>query len=202
MTTKLLLATALLAFATPAFALIGNNGDDHSISGNNSGFQNTGPITGSTINNGAGSGSTSADAIAAATAEGGAGGQGGKGGAGGNAQATNGDQKIEIKDRKQAPAVFAPGLANGYDCHGSASFGGSIAGIGIAGGSTMTSEACESVFLSRELERKGDNEGSWGVLCDVPQVRKHSKRCPQPVSGGSYGGAREERGFQNGSRKN
>ena len=74
--------------------------------------------------------------------------------------------------------MFAPGLANGYDCNGSASFGGSIAGFGIGGGSTVVSEVCENVFLSRELERKGDNDASWGVLCEIDKVRKHSSKCP------------------------
>lgn len=215
MTTKLLIATALVAFATPAFA--GIFGDEGNSINNNSGVANNGNIQNSVINNGAGSGSTNLSNTSTNTnhntnvntAVGGSAkssssahqgqvqGQTATSGVEGS-----GNSSVTIKDRKQAPAVFAPGLVAGFDCMGSSSVGGSVAGFGISGGGTHVNEDCINVYLSRELERKGDKDGSWGVLCESEKVKKHSKHCPQPVSGGSNAEAREDRGFQNGSRKN
>lgn len=192
---KRLLTTAaiLAALSAPAFAL-----NDNVITGN-SGVANQGNLNNSTINNGAGAGGTfntgstntnvnsnvakGGEAFSASSssakqgqAQGQVQGQTATSGVEGS-----GNSSVAIKDRKQAPTVFAPGLVAGFDCMGSASVGGSVAGFGISGGSTSVNEDCINVYLSRELERKGDKAGSWGVLCESEKVRKHSANCPDAV---------------------
>lgn len=198
---KLLTTAAILAaLAAPAFALNDNNAVG------NSGVVNQGNLNHSAINNGNyGSGSFSPSASSSSTnvntnvANGGSARQE-QGQLQGQVQGQtatsgvsgSGNSSVTIKDRKQAPAVFAPGLVAGFDCMGSASVGGSVAGFGISGGSTSVNEDCINVYLSRELERKGDKAGSWGVLCESEKVRKHSANCPKdveyeaPVAGQEY----------------
>lgn len=94
-------------------------------------------------------------------------------------------QTINIKDRLQAPAVFAPGLTNGFECNGSTTLGGSVAGFGIGGGSTHANEDCVNVYLANVLGRLGDTAGAWGILCESEKIAKHSKNCLTPSAGRS-----------------
>lgn len=173
---KLLITTAIIALAAPALAS-GIGGD--SINGN-SGIANNGTIQNSTLNNGLGAGGTvntgstnvNANSSHSSAKQGQVQGQSATSGVQGS-----GNSSVTIKDRKQAPAVFAPGLVAGFDCLGSASIGGSVAGFGIGGGSTTANDDCINVYLARELERKGSKAGAWGVLCESPKVRKHAPEC-------------------------
>lgn len=85
--------------------------------------------------------------------------------------------EINIKDRLQAPAVFAPGLANGFECNGSTTIGGSVAGFGVGGGSTHANEDCVNVYLAGVLLKLKDEEGAWGILCESEKIAKHAKNC-------------------------
>lgn len=173
---KAILTTTFLALATPALAL-----NDDTIT-NNSGVAFNGSNSGTITNAGAGSFSPSATGGSARSSSDASSFSSANQAQGQTQNASSGvsgsgNSSVSIRDRKQAPAVFAPGLTNGYDCNGSASFGGSVAGFGIGGGSTVVSEACENVFLFRVLKAEGDTEAAWGVLCETDKVRKHSKKC-------------------------
>lgn len=89
-------------------------------------------------------------------------------------------QSVSFKDRLQAPAVFAPGLANGFECNGSTTIGGSVAGFGVGGGSTHANEDCVNVYLAGVLLKMKDEEGAWGILCESPKIAKHAKNCLKP----------------------
>ncbi|MCE9567452.1 MAG: hypothetical protein K8U57_36080 [Planctomycetes bacterium] len=201
---RLLLTTVFLLSAATAFAnddnsaaVSGSNNDLNQITGNNN-MLSTGA--------GAFGSSSSVSSTNTNTAVGGAGGvasaTGGRSesnsavidsgngtgigvGGGATVETTTGAQTVSVggttitnKQRRQAPAVFAPGLVNGFDCNGSNTGGISSPFGSIALGGTEANDDCLNVYLSRELERKGDADGAWGVLCESEKVRKHSSRCP------------------------
>lgn len=197
---KLLTTAAILAaLAAPAFALNDNNAVG------TSGVVNQGNLNNSAINNGNyGSGSFSPSASSSSTnvntnvANGGSArqeqdqlqgqvqGQTASSGVSGS-----GNSSVTIKDRKQAPAVFAPGLVAGFDCMGSTSLGASLAGVGVGGGSTHSDEDCVGVYLYRvaKYEEK-DDETAGNLLCDIPKYARNSAKCKgraaklgEPVAG-------------------
>lgn len=183
---------ALIAFSAPAFASNDIVANDSVVVG---GGGNSGPIY-----NGVGAGGT-VNAPSSATAEvkntfapvvapvniasGGNGGAGGKGGeataaSGSEAKASieNSGSPVTITQKKPAAnGTFAPGLVGTFDCLGSKSGGVGLYGVTVSGGGTEVNDDCVNVFLSRELERKGDSEGSWGVLCESEKVARRSPKC-------------------------
>jgi hypothetical protein len=87
----------------------------------------------------------------------------------------SGNSSVTIKDRKQAPAVFAPGLVAGFDCLGSATLGGSIAGIGGALGSTSANIDCLRMRYSDRAALKGKHKASLALLCMNEEFRQAMK---------------------------
>ncbi|MCA1776082.1 MAG: hypothetical protein LC676_10865 [Loktanella sp.] len=64
-------------------------------------------------------------------------------GQGQNQSMTGGGANVNIKDRKQAPAVAAPGFSSGHPCGiAPASFGISFIGGAISGGGQVSDDAC------------------------------------------------------------
>lgn len=97
--------------------------------------------------------------------------------------------EINIKDRLQAPAVFAPGLANGFECNGSTTIGGSVAGFGVGGGSTHANEDCVNVYLAGVLLKLKDEDGAWGILCESDKIARHAEKCATKKLGNLAPGA-------------
>ncbi len=235
MTKRLLLATALVAFAYPAFAgLIGNEGSDNSIN-NNSGIANTGTINGSVLNNGAGSGSTNLSNTShntntnVNTAVGGS--------AKSNASAAQSQKQSQKQGQFQAASSSVKGSGNSKNensitvqapkrnpvstaysaqlvaaedtCMGSSSVGGQGVGFGLSVGSTWSDADCVRRKDARELHNMGFKPAAVALMCQNAAVAKAMATAGtpcavsvEPAAGGSYGEAREDRSFQNGSRKN
>lgn len=181
-------ALALLASA-PAYAI-----SDDIATANNGSVANTGTINGSNIvtNSGAGAGASSASvkntnvntSASSSSAR-----QQQKQGqvqfsdsqasvkGSGNSENSNSVTVSHTEKRRPVNPAIAPGLVAAFDCLGSVSGGAGLAAVNLSFGSTNTNEDCINVYLSRELERKGDVAGSWGVLCESEKVQKHSPEC-------------------------
>lgn len=228
---KLLIATALVAFATPAFA--GIFGDEGNSITNNSGVANNGSIQNSVINNGAGSGSTSLSNTSTNTNVNTAVG----GSAKSNASAAQSQKQSQNQGQFQAASSSVKGSGNSKNensitvqapkrnpvstaysaqlvaaedtCMGSSSVGGQGVGFGLSVGSTWSDADCVRRKDARELHNMGYKPAAVALMCQNANVAKAMATAGtpcavsiEPASGSSYGDAREDKGFQNGSRKN
>jgi hypothetical protein len=102
----------------------------------------------------------------------GAGSGNGNGNGNGNITGNVGGSTVTLKDRRQAPAVVAPGLtAAGIEaCLGSVSVGGSGAGFGLTVGSTTLDKGCNIRLYARTLNALGYRTAATQMLCYDPEV--------------------------------
>jgi hypothetical protein len=91
----------------------------------------------------------------------------GNGSGSGNTVSANGGSNVNVRQRLQAPAVAAPGLAAaGFEaCLGSVSVGGSGAGFGLSVGSTTLDKGCNIRLYARTLFAMGYKDAATQMLC-------------------------------------
>lgn len=79
-----------------------------------------------------------------------------------------------INGVRQAPSVYAPGLAaSGIEtCLGSASVGGSGAGVGVTIGGTFIDRGCQLRLFSRTLFAMGYHRAATQILCNDVDVAR------------------------------
>jgi hypothetical protein len=123
-------------------------GTAHAQVGNNNGNDNFGAGNGN--GNGNGSGNTIAN-----TATGG-----------------SNSSVVNVRQRRNTPSVFAPGLAAAgiESCLGSASVGGAGPGFGVTIGGTTTDKGCNLRLYSRTLYGLGHKVAATQILCNDPDV--------------------------------
>ena len=92
----------------------------------------------------------------------------------GNGNGNSSNASISNRHPQNAPSVFAPGLtAAGIEsCMGSASMGGSIAGLGISLGSTTEDRGCQLRLYARTLFALGHRRAATRILCNDPEVMR------------------------------
>lgn len=80
---------------------------------------------------------------------------------------------VTNEDRRQAPAVSAPGLAaSSESCMGSSAAGASVAGFGASFGTTWKDEDCNRRHNARELRLEGQHKAASILLCMNADVAK------------------------------
>ena len=91
----------------------------------------------------------------------------GNGNGNGNITGNVGGATLNNRDRRQAPAAFAPGLAAaGIEaCLGSVSVGGSGAGFGFSFGTTKLDQGCNIRLFARTLQAMGYRRAATQMLC-------------------------------------
>ncbi|WP_448955667.1 hypothetical protein [Labrys neptuniae] len=96
----------------------------------------------------------------------------GNGNSNGNITGNVGGASVNYRDRRQAPAVVAPGLAAaGIEaCLGSVSLGGSGAGFGFSFGTTKLDQGCNIRLYARTLQAMGYRRAATQMLCYDAQV--------------------------------
>lgn len=91
----------------------------------------------------------------------------GNGNGNGNITGNVGGATLNHRDRRQAPAAIAPGLAAaGIEaCLGSVSVGGSGAGFGFSFGTTKLDQGCNIRLYARTLQAMGYRRAATQMLC-------------------------------------